>query len=180
MKVELNASEVLQIAEQIERNGVRFYSKAAELFGEPGVRKMFLELANWEAEHEKVFAEMRKQLSPTSVSLDASRGGRQEIHEQQSFNPQVTPFNPKAFAGLAVFGIKPAPASSWPSHELSGKENITDILKIAIEKEKDSIIYYTGLKDFVQAQADRDKINAIIEEELRHIRILHQSLAQRQ
>jgi rubrerythrin len=78
-------------------------------------------------------------------------------------------------AGLAVFGIKPD-----PSEELTGKESIVDVLEKAIIKEKDSIVYYTGLKDFVLAQADKDKIDDIIREELRHIRILSQSLAQRQ
>jgi rubrerythrin len=182
MKVELTALEILEIAEQIERNGVRFYSKAAELFKGHGLAKMFLELSNWEAEHEKVFKEMRKQIFPDSIPLssfaestEASRDSRQEIQQQQSFSSNVTPFNPKMMAGLAVFGIKPDPAS-----ELTGKESIVDILKIAIEKEKDSIIYYTGLKDFVPAKLDKDKIDDIIKEELRHIRILRQSLEQRE
>ena len=84
-------------------------------------------------------------------------------------------FTPRAMAGLAVFGIKPD-----PTEELTGKESIVDVLMKAIEKEKDSIVYYTGLKEFIPTQAGKDKIDDIIKEELRHIRILSQSLAQRQ
>jgi len=37
MTVALNAIEVFEIAEQIERNGAKFYRKAAELFNEPAI-----------------------------------------------------------------------------------------------------------------------------------------------
>ena len=161
MSVEFNAFEAFRIAEQIERNGAKFYQKAAELFDDSDIHKIFLELVNWETGHEKVFANMRKQLS-------------QEGPEQRIFKPEDTPFDAKAMAGLAVFGIRPEPSS-----ELTGKENIIDILKMAIEKEKDSIVYYTGLKGFIPVQAGRDKIDDIIKEELRHIRILSESLQQR-
>ncbi len=162
MSVEFNAFEAFRIAEQIERNGAGFYRKAAELFDDPGTCKMFLQLADWESGHEGVFSNMRKQLS-------------EEAPGQRIFKLEDVPFDPKAMAGLAVFGKK-----AEPSIELSGKESIIDILKMAIEKEKDSIVYYTGLTGFVPAQAGRDKIDDIIKEEYRHIRILSQSLQQRE
>jgi rubrerythrin len=162
MDVTFNASEIFEIAEQIERNGTRFYHKAAELFDEHQIRNMFLELVNWETKHQEVFRDMRKQLSHKSRELP-------------TVGSEAGLFTPKAMAGLAVFGIKPD-----PSEELTGKESIVDVLKKAIIKEKDSIVYYTGLKEFIPTRADRDKIDDIIKEELRHIRILSQSLAQRQ
>ncbi len=162
MSVEFNAFEAFQIAEQIERNGARFYRKAAELFEDSQIRGMFLDFAIWETGHEEVFANMRKQLSEQGPN-------------QRTFKPEEAPFEPKAMAGLAVFGIRPE-----PSDELSGKESITDVLKMAIAKEKDSIVYYTGLKGFVPAQAGNDKIDDVIKEEFRHIRILSQSLEQRE
>lgn len=162
MSVEFNAFEAFQIAEQIERNGAGFYRKAAGLFDDHDTCKLFLQLADWESGHEGVFANMRKQLS-------------EEAPGQRIFKPEDVPFDPKAMAGLAVFGIR-----TEPSGELSGKESISDILKMAIGKEKDSIVYYTGLKGFIAAQAGKDKIDDIIKEEYRHIRILSQSLEQRE
>jgi rubrerythrin len=162
MGIVFSAFEVFQIAEQIERNGARFYGKAAQLFDIPAIRKMFLELADWETKHQEVFRDMRKQLLDKNSELPTT-------------GAQDAMFAPKAMAGLAVFGIKPDPAD-----ELSGKESIADVLKKAIKKEKDSIVYYTGLKEFIPTQADKDKIDDIIKEELRHIRILSQSLAQRE
>ncbi len=162
MSVGFNAFEAFRIAEQIERNGAGFYRKAAELFDDPGTCKMFLQLADWESGHEEVFANTRKQLS-------------EEAPGQRVFKPEEPLFDPKAMAGLAVFGMRTEPAG-----ELSGKESIIDILKMAIEKEKDSIVYYTGLKTFVPAQAGKDKIDDIIKEEYHHIRVLSQSLQQRE
>lgn len=158
MGVKLNAFEAFEIAEQIERNGAKFYRKVAEIFDDPQTRGMFLELAGWEIKHEEVFAAMRKELS------------RQDP-EMSTFKPEEALPDVKAMAGLAVFGIRPD-----PSKELTGSQSREDVLKIAIEKEKDSIVFYSGLKDFVSARAGRDKVNDIIEEELRHIRILNQSL----
>ncbi len=163
MAVELNAFDVFEIAEKIERNGAKFYLKAAELFDDFNIRSLFQELAGWELRHEQVFANMRKQLSELSSELRTFRPEDDLLLDAQ------------AMAGLAVFGIK-----SDSSEEFSGKQSKSDIIKIAIEKEKDSIVYYTGLKDFVPDRAGKDKIDDIIKEEMHHVRILKQSLEQRQ
>ena len=155
MTVTFNTPEVLDIAEQIERNGTQFYRRAAEIFDDPNICKMFIRLAKWETKHEQVFARMRKQLSELN----------QEPRPPRS--EEMLP-DPKVMAGLAVFGIKPDPAD-----ELSGKENEADILRRGIEKEKDSIVFYSGLKDFVPTKANKEKIDDIIKEEMRHIRILN-------
>ena len=63
MTATFNTSEVLEIAEQIERNGAKFYRSAAAIFDEPEICRMLLRLADWEAKHERVFARMRRQLS---------------------------------------------------------------------------------------------------------------------
>jgi rubrerythrin len=159
MVVNLNASEIFEIAVQIERNGAKFYRGASELFDESRVHNLFLQLADWEIAHEQVFADMKNELVAQGPELSAFETESDVIFDAQSM------------AGLAVFGN-----SMGPSSELTGKESIIDILKIAIEKEKDSIIFYTGLKDFVSAETAKDKIADIIKEEMHHIRILKQSL----
>ena len=155
-----NAFEAFEIAEQIERNGARFYRKAAEMFDDARVSETLLKLAEWEKVHEELFADMRKQLS-------------EQGRRPRTFDPQDAPLDAKAMAGLAAFGLTPD-----PSHELHGAESRQDVLKIAVQKEKDSIVYYTGLKDFVPPDAGRDRIDDVIKEELRHIGILNQALEQ--
>jgi rubrerythrin len=160
MTVTLNAFDVFEIAEQIERNGTDFYIRAAELFDDPDTRQMFLRLAEWETEHEQTFARMKQQLS--------ERSRQPSIPESDDLLP-----DPRVMAGLAVFGIK-----SNPADDLRGRLEETDIIRIAIEKEKDSIVFYHGLKEFVPAGVDKDRIDDIIKEEMRHIVILDQSLKQ--
>jgi len=64
-----------------------------------------------------------------------------------------------------------------PSSELTGTESVEDILKLAIEAEKDSIVFYLGLKDFVSVRAGKDKVEAIIKEEMGHIVVLSRKMA---
>jgi len=158
MTVTFNAFEVFEIAEQIERNGINFYIRAAELFDDPDTCQMFLRLAEWEREHERLFVRMKQKLSEQD---------RQEI----TLEPDDLLPDPRVMAGLAVFGIR-----SKPAEELRGRQNRTDVMRRAVEKEKDSIVFYHGLKEFVPAKADKEKIDDIIKEEMKHIVILDQSL----
>jgi rubrerythrin len=157
MNVNFNAFEVFEIAEQIERNGTYFYLRAAELFDDLKTCQMFLNLAEWEKEHERAFALMKQQLSEQS---------------RHAPRPDDLLPDPRVMAGMAVFGIR-----SDPAEELNGRQNQTNIILRAVEKEKDSIVFYHGLKEFVPAGADKDKINDIIKEEMKHIVILDQALS---
>jgi rubrerythrin len=158
MTVTFNAFEVFEIAEQIERNGTDFYIRAAELFDDPKISEMFLRLAEWEKEHEQTFSRMKQQLSEKDRQKSAP--------EPDDLLPE-----PRVMAGMAVFGIR-----SKPAEELRGRQEKTDIIRRAVEKEKDSIVFYHGLKEFVPAETDKKKIDEIIKEEMKHIVILDQSL----
>lgn len=162
MTVALNAFEIFEVAVQIEHNGAIFYRKAAELFDESDIRTMFIELADWETTHEQVFKDMGKQL----VKLNK---------KTRTIDPEKKDQDPKLMACLTVFGTV-----SEPLHWLKSLKKITDVLKTAIEKEKDSITFYKGLKDFTPARDDKNKVDDIIEEEMRHIKILSQALKQRE
>ena len=155
-----NVAEAFEIAEQIERNGATFYRGAAAIFNDPDLGKLFVRLAEWETEHEQTFSAMKTQIAgPNSSST--------------SFGSEEPLPDPKVMAGLAVFGIRPD-----PTEELNGKEDQATILRKAVAKEKDSIVFYNGLKDFLSDAADRDQVDRIIAEEMQHIRILQESLNQ--
>ena len=159
MGAKYNAFEVLSIAEKIERNGAVFYHKAAELFDEPKLRDLFFNLADWEVKHEEIFAEMKKEVT-------------KEMNEVRFFDADdYMSANPQVMASLAAFAIRPDPAE-----ELKGLEGREQILKNALKKEKDTVVFYRGLKNFTRGAAAKEKIKEIIEEEKRHIGILKQSL----
>jgi len=153
--VRFNASGVLEIAEQIKCNAAGFYCKAAELFDDLEIRNVLLELADWETKYENVFVDMRKQISEEGQETKASESEYDTL-------PNV-----RAMAGLTVFAIKP-----YPPSRLTGHETKQDILKEAIEKEMDVILFFHGLKDFALNQAATDEIDDIINEQMRLIDIL--------
>lgn len=160
MSITFNAFEIFEMAEQIERNGAKFYHKAAEDLSDRETRQTLLDLAAMEADHEETFADMRKQLSD-------------EERELMVFDPEnEMALYLQAMAGGHVFDLK-----KDLSQQLTGKEGTEDILKMAIGAEKDSIVFYLGLKDFVPAKAGKDKVDAIIKEEMSHITVLNRKLA---
>ncbi|MHC4072124.1 MAG: ferritin-like domain-containing protein [Planctomycetota bacterium] len=93
MPVTISVFDVFEIAEQIERNGAKFYRRAAEISDDPDAHKMFLRLAEWEVEHERIFAHMKKQLPEPN-------------EESGTLGHQDTLPDPKVMAGLAVFGLR--------------------------------------------------------------------------
>lgn len=161
MDLEMNGYEVLEIAERIERNGAKFYRRAAAITADPDISTLFVRLAQWESQHVKVFKDMK----------DRSVEQKWEIGDLSPDRVGVP--DARALAGLAVFGIQPNPAD-----ELTGRETRADVLRLAIEKEKDSIVYYTGLKDLVPQGQERKVVEDVIQEEMKHVRILTQSLEQ--
>ena len=59
MSYDFNADDVLEMAEQLEKNGGKFYRAAAESTNDPDNKKFLLELAAMEDQHELTFKAMR-------------------------------------------------------------------------------------------------------------------------
>jgi rubrerythrin len=161
MESKYSAYEVLEIAEKIEHNGAAFYNKAAEIFEDEQIRDVFLNLAEWEVRHEKIFADMRRQINKSFSGA-------------ANFDPETyMAGNAKLMASLAVFAIRPDPGEI-----LIGLEDKEDVFKKALKLEKDTIVFYRGLKSFAENTDTIEQIDKIIEEEQKHIRIINQSLEQ--
>ena len=160
MGINFNAFEIFEMAEQIERNGVKFYRKAAKNISDQNVCQMLLDLADMEVAHEKTFADMRKQLS-------------EGTRELMAFDPEnEMALYLQAMANGHVFDL-----NKDLSQQLKGNETAEEILKLAVDTEKDSIVFYLGLKDFVPGKAGKDKVEAIIKEEMGHIVLLNRRLS---
>ncbi|MHC4524183.1 MAG: ferritin-like domain-containing protein, partial [Planctomycetota bacterium] len=56
-----------------------------------------------------------------------------------------------------------------PTEKLTGNESLADILKIALQAEKNSIAFYVGIKDMVSSKSGKAKVKAIIIEEMAHV-----------
>ncbi len=157
MKLYFNADEIFEMAEEIERQGARFYQKAASLFNEPEIKEMLSGLASMEIGHEEAFAGMRsKILSDTYKGYDPDELAASYI---------------RAFTDGKVFDLKKNKADL-----ISDKSALDDILKMAIDAEKNSIVFYTGIKKAVPELLGKDTIDQIIAEEVKHIVMLVEKL----
>ena len=58
--------------------------------------------------------------------------------------------------------------------------SLKEILKAALTAEKDSIVFYLGMKDIVPEKQGKDRIDQIIREEMSHIKLLGNRLLSQQ
>jgi rubrerythrin len=153
MNYDFTADEILQMAEQIEKNGAAFYRECAGNVADPAAVKILNDLAAMEDEHEKTFAGIRAQLS---------------AKEKES-----TTFDPN---GEAVLYLKALADTKIFFEKRIDTSNMEDILKAAITAEKDSIVFYLGMKDLVPEDLGTLRVDAIIKEEMAHIKLLSNEL----
>jgi len=155
MSYDFNADDVLEIAEQLERNGGKFYRTAADSTDDPGNKEFLLGLAAMEDQHEKTFKSIRAELSAKEK-------------ESTVFDPDgEAAMYLRALADTRVFFEKEIDVTSMKA-----------ILKSAITAEKDSIVFYLGMKEAVDEGLGKGKLDHIIKEEMGHIKLLSSKLVQ--
>lgn len=161
MSIAFNADEMLQIAEQIEKNGMKFYARAAELTSDPRCKELLAKLADAEATHLETFSKMRVQLSENRKL-------------PSTFDPHgETAQYLTALADRHVFDLRQDLTT-----RLSDSATPQEILQLAIAAEKESVVLYVGLKELVPAKLGSGSVDEIIAEEMRHITLLSRQLAQ--
>jgi rubrerythrin len=153
MSFDFSADEIFEIAEEIERNGAKFYRKIAQKVTNPYKKQLLNDLASMEDDHEKTFKSLRSKLT-----LD------EKI--QTTFDPEgESERYLRALADTRIFYEKKVDTNS-----------MEDILKSAITTEKDSIVFYLGIKDVVPEHLGKQKLDEIIREEMNHISLLSKEL----
>ena len=105
-----------------------------------------------EDRHEKIFTDMRTTLT-------------EKDKEPKVFDP----FDEVSQYLAAMADTMGGEGSPSVADALTGNESLEEILKIAVGLEKDSILFYLGIKDLIPAQSGKDRIDEIIKEERRHV-----------
>ena len=154
MAYDFSAGEIFDMAQQLEKNGVAFYRKAAENVSDEKSKKLLINLSLMEDAHEKTFAKMKKELMESEKTSSV-------------FDPQgESALYLKALVDTRVFFEKKIDVTS-----------MLEILKDAIVAEKDSILFYLGMKDLVPEKMGKDRIENIINEEMKHITMLSHEIS---
>jgi rubrerythrin len=147
--------EVFEMACQIERDGAEFYRRAAEEVESPEARELFAKLAEWEKHHEKVFGDLRETIPEEKRTEYVDPYGEASAYVDAMARGQV---------------FDPGQTPNWLPSTPQG------VLESAVGKEKDSIVFYLGMKEAVPSGAEQ--VDKIIAEEMRHIRILSRLASQ--
>lgn len=154
MSYDFNADEIFKMAEQMEKNGAAFYRNAAKNVTDGKNKEMLLTLAAMEDEHEKTFAGMRSALTEKEKA-------------DTVFDPQgEAVLYLKALVDTRVFFKKEIDTTS-----------MRDILKEALLAEKDSIVFYLGMKEMVPEKLGKSRLDSIIKEEMSHIKLIGRELS---
>jgi len=152
MTTKFKADEVFEMADEMEEEGAEFYRQAAENAPTQEAERLLLELADWEEDHKRTFQDMRRQVSSgdnSGLEYDPDGEAGQYL---------------RAFVEGRVFEIQ-----SDVGDELKKAEDLPDILRIALGLEKDSIMFYLGIKDVVPREKEKSKMDKIISEERKHV-----------
>ena len=158
METIFNVREVFEIAEQIERTGSVFYKNAAKITKEADHKKFLLELAAMEDDHEKRFHSLKEEFT-------------EKLGDEFSDIDNQALAYLRAVGSGAVFDI-----NNDSSKQLTGKETLEEIYKLAIEFEKETVVYFTSIKNIVPESFGKNKIDLLITEEIRHIMSLSKQL----
>lgn len=153
--VMFSGSELAQTAVNIERNGIAFYAALAERSRDQKTKRTFGELADMERQHEKTFCAM----------LDST--GKEAPFEE--YSGQHASYL-KALADSAVF--TDAAKAAETARQVA---NQAEALRLAMEAEKDSILFYMEMRG-VSREKDRVVIERIIDEEKTHLVQLREML----
>jgi len=150
-----NAEEVFQIGIDIEKNGKRFYEKAVDLVDNRDVKAMLASLPQEEIEHVKTFKELKAQL-PKAATKETIWDPDHKMNQYLRMMADMNIFR----SGLDV------------EKQLSRIKTHEDALRLAIQFEKDSIVFYTAMQDATEDSKGREFIGQLIDEEKKHLKKL--------
>ena len=155
-----NAREIFDIGMQIEVNGKAFYEAAAKKTAETSMNEFFLELAAWENTHIALFSELRDALPKAAGNVPVF-----DPNDEAAMYLQATADSHVFVKNKDMVGL------------VAGCKGPLDILDLAMTFEKDSVVFYTTMKKVVAKNLGQDKVDRLIDEEIKHISMLSQRRA---
>ncbi|MBL3540210.1 ferritin family protein [Aminivibrio sp.] len=150
MSVALSSADVFGAAILLEEKGARFYSEAATRFSGEG-EKLLSGLASMEQVHALRFRKIQD-------GLPSAEPGEM-TEEKDDYLRMLT--------GDRIF---------TPEAEMEKRDTYGDILEKAITVEKNSVFFYTAVKDTLAQKMDVEAVDLLIREEIGHFQSLTDAL----
>ena len=148
-----SGSELVDVALGIERNGVAYYSSLAELTMDALLKDIYNYLANMERTHLEIFQNMLDSIGKYQPTYAGESEEEYELYLKALIDSVVFT-NDEVARQMARNASSPAEA-----------------VQIALGAEKDSIIFYSEMRDLLP-ERDRPVADKVINEEKSHVRLL--------
>lgn len=146
-------SEIIDLAIQIETNGEDTYRKGASQTLDPSIATLLSWLADQEKEHIEWFRNLKIRVDAGPVTAQLDDAAREIL---------------RSVLGDQTFSLADA--------EVSKQDNILSLLKVSLEFEKDTIVFYEMIMEFVEDKETKGHLGAIIREEENHVKALEDYL----
>ena len=141
--------EIIEMAIQLEKNAEAFYREALAKMSTPVLEPVLVCLADEEREHAEWFERLKGLVE--KAEADGKRG---EI------------------SGAALRGLVGDQKFSLADVDLSEIDNPQALLELAVEHEKDTILFYQMLQSFIHSPETTKELDEIIAQEDQHIKLL--------
>jgi len=141
-------AEVYDLGLRIEKNGEKFYRDAMKQAWSSPIADMLKMLAEEEVKHVDFFTKRMDTL---------------KLKRENPFLDEMSVSMLKDILGSQIFSLKEA--------DVSKIRSVDELVAVAIEFEKDTIVFYEMIASFMTDKETRRKLKEIIEEEERHVRL---------
>ena len=148
------STEIFDLAIRIEENGEAFFRSAVKKIAEPSLKSLFEWLAEQEVKHKEWFTKRKDRAEMMIAPSDLEKAGSgilQDILGDQSF--------------------------SLEEADLDHISSVREILDLAIEFERDTILFFEVILSLVVDAATEKELKEIIAEEKLHIELLREKIS---
>ena len=148
------STEIFDLAIRIEENGEAFFRSAVKKIAEPSLKSLFEWLAEQEVKHKEWFTKRKDRAEMMIAPSDLEKAGSgilQNILGDQSF--------------------------SLGEADLDRMSSVREILDLAIEFERDTILFFEMILSLIVDEATGTELKEIIAEENRHIELLREKVS---
>jgi rubrerythrin len=141
--------EILDLGIRIERNGEKFYREAVEHVALEDLKVLLKRLADDEVEHVEFFTRKKQALKGKAAAPEMEKAASEIL---------------QGILGDQTFSLKEANPGEL--------KTIDELLDLAIEFEKDTLLFYEMLGSLSTEEDTLKGLQGIIQEEKRHVEVL--------
>jgi len=149
-----NAAEVFQLALEIKENGRAFYEQAQNRIQDPEIRKEFAALAQEEREHMNRINQLKADSVWGSLPSTPDPDNELEVYVKATADQHVY----KTCGALST--------------RLDAIQDVADVLKLALQFEKDSVIFFLSMQEAICEGKDREVVDILLKEDLKRVKQL--------